>query len=112
MVTAATKSPFQTVVHAMAHHKMRAVRMDGVSIVRAKTTVVANHAVTNNAAIIAVVKAVVVTKAAAAITGEVRPVSATNAAGHPSPAENPAPTANAPAITGRSQQALVGIRML
>ena len=112
MVTAVTKSPFPTEAHAMAHRKMRAVKMVVDKITVAKITGVASHAETNNAATIAAVKAVVVTKVAAATTVAVRPVLATNAAGQLSPVANPESTANARATMVQSQLVLVGIRML
>ena len=102
MVMAVTKSPFLTVVHAMAHRKMRGVKM----------VVVVNHAVTNSAAIIAAAKTGVATKVAAAITVVAKPASATSAADHRSLAESPESTANAHATMAQSQQALVGTKML
>ena len=107
MAMVVTKSPFPTVAHAMAHRKMRAVKMVGVKI-----TVVASLGAINSAATIAAVKAVVAMKVAAARTVAVRPASVTNAAGHPSPAANPESMANGRATMAQNQQALVGIRML
>ena len=102
MATAATKSPFQTEAHAMAHHKTRAVKMDV-----GKITGAANHAAINSAVIIAVAM-----KVATAITVAAKQALATNVAGHQSLAESPESTANALATMGRSQRVLAGIRML
>ena len=107
MVTAATKFLFPTVVHAMARHKMRDVKMVG-----AKITVVANLGAISSAATIAAVKAEVAMKVAAAITVAAKPALATNVAGHRSRAANPEQMASARATMAQSQPVLVGIRML
>lgn len=111
MVMAVMKSPSLTVAHAMARTKMRAVRMDVAKIV-----VVANRAVTNNAAIIEAVKTVVAMKVAVEIAVEVRPALVTNVAAHRLPAANPEATVpvtrGARATMAQSQRVLVGIRML
>ena len=106
MAMAVTKFRFPTVAHVMAHRKMHGVKMG----------VVASPVAINNAATIAAVKAVVAMKVAAQIiavvkTVAVRLASVTNVADLRLPAANLEPTANAPAITAQSQQALVGIRM-
>ena len=113
---AVTKSLFPTVAHAMALHKTRGVKMVGVRITVAKITGVASRAVTNNAVIIEAVKAVEAMKLAAEKTVVVRPVLATNVVGLLWPAASPEATApetrGARATMVRSQQALVGTRML
>ena len=96
MVTAVTKFLFPTVAHAMAHPKMR-----GVKMVAAKITGAANLGATNNAAIIAAVTTVAAKQALA-----------TNVGGHRSQAESPESTANVRATMVQSQLVLVGIRML
>ena len=102
MVTAATKSPFQTEAHAMALHKTHGVKMVAVRIIGA-----ASLAVTSNATIIAVAM-----KVATAITVAAKQALATNVAGHRSLAESPESTANALATMVRNQRVLAGIRML